>query len=279
MAIPTNNTLPLISGTVSVGETLSCSTGTWTSGPDSYAYQWQESEPGTHPWENVTGATLNTYLIHSGDEGYLIRCVVTATNQDGSASANSLPTIAVPADYLIYEDGTAKSTANSFVSIEDANDYHALRNNESWGKLSVGVRKSLLIKATDYMEQVYRDRWQGLRKTASQALSWPREWVPREDYYAIDSAIPDSVDGTFYYASNVVPTEVKNACADLAYKANSADLSPDIDRVTKREKLGPMEVEYQDYGKPYKTFRNVDNILSVLLKSSGSGVFRKLERV
>jgi len=279
MAIPSNNTLPLITGTISVGETISCSTGTWTGGPDSYAYQWQESEPGTRPWEDVTGATLNTYLIHSGDEGHLIRCVVTATNQDGSASANSLPTIAVPADYLVYEDGTAKSNANSFVSIDDANDYHALRNNEAWGQLSVGVRKSLLIKATDYMEQVYRDKWKGIRVTDSQSLSWPRAYVEREDGDYESPTSSYRAYGTYYYPSNVVPTEVKNACADLAYKANSADLSPDIDRVTKREKLGPMEVEYQDYAKPYKQYRAIDNLLSVLLKSSGSGVFRKLERV
>lgn len=180
---------------------------------------------------------------------------------------------------LIVEDGTAKSDAESFISVSDADTYQSNRGNATWAALTTTQKEQLLRKATDYMEQVYRERWKGLRKTASQALSWPREWVPREDYYAVDSAIPDSVDGTFYYASNVVPTEVKNSCAELAYKANSADLAPDIDRVTKREKLGPMEVEYQDYGKPYKTFRNVDNFLSVLLKSSGSGVFRKLERV
>ena len=129
------------------------------------------------------------------------------------------------------------------------------------------------------MEEVYRERWKGLRKTATQALSWPREWVVREDYYAVDSVIPDSVNGAFYYPSNIVPTEVKNACAELAYKRISGELSPDIDRVTKREKLGPMEVEYQDYGKPYKQYRAIDNMLSVLLNSTNSGVFRKLERV
>lgn len=180
---------------------------------------------------------------------------------------------------LIVEDGTAKTDAESFISVADADTYHSNRGNASWAALTTAQKEESLRKGTDYMEQVYRERWNGLRKTASQALSWPREWVEREDYYAVDSVIPDSIYGTFYYPSDEVPTEVKNACAILALKAYSNELSPDIDRLTQREKLGPLEVEYASYSKPYKQFRAVDNMLSVLLKNSGSGVFRKLERV
>lgn len=277
MAVPVNSAVPTISGTVAVGETLTSSTGTWSPTPTSYAYQWQRVNATT---VDISGATQSTYVVTALDVGHYLRCEVIATNNSGdSLPAYTVNTILVPVDWFIVEDGTAKSDALSFVSVADADEYHARRNHTEWTLLTLGQKHAYLVDATEYIEEVYRERWKGLRKTATQALSWPREWVVREDYYAVDSVIPDSVNGAFYYPSNIVPTEVKNACAELAYKRISGELSPDIDRVTKREKLGPMEVEYQDYGKPYKVYRAIDNMLSVLLNSTSSGVFRKLERV
>ena len=81
--IPANLTLPVISGTTTVGQTLTTSAGTWSGTLASYTYQWKRG--GT----NISGATGNTYLLVTADGGTNITCTVTATNTAGSASATS----------------------------------------------------------------------------------------------------------------------------------------------------------------------------------------------
>lgn len=90
---PVNTAVPTISGTVSIGQVLTSTTGTWTGVPTpTFAYQWQRGTT------NISGATSSTYTIQLGDGGYTLRCVVTATNSAGSASANSAntSTVALP---------------------------------------------------------------------------------------------------------------------------------------------------------------------------------------
>lgn len=75
---------PAISGTNEVGETLSCTSGTWSGGtPITYAYQWRRDGV------NIGSATNATYLLISADAETDITCVVTATNAEGSNSATS----------------------------------------------------------------------------------------------------------------------------------------------------------------------------------------------
>lgn len=76
---PVNTVAPVISGTPEVGQTLTCTTGTWTESPTSYAYQWKED--GT----NISGATSSTYVLQSAELGGSITCAVTATNSYGAA--------------------------------------------------------------------------------------------------------------------------------------------------------------------------------------------------
>src|SRR5581483_6274455 len=65
-AAPSNTVAPAISGTAQDGQTLSTSTGTWTS-PDtlSYSYQWQRSSDGGSTWSNISGATSSSYAATS----------------------------------------------------------------------------------------------------------------------------------------------------------------------------------------------------------------------
>jgi hypothetical protein len=81
---PANTVAPALSGTAEVGQTLTCSTGTWTGDPTiTYAYQWKRDGV------NISGATANTYLLDVLDEGENILCTVTATNGVGSDSEDS----------------------------------------------------------------------------------------------------------------------------------------------------------------------------------------------
>ena len=81
---------PALSGTAQRTFTLSVSQGTWDGIGNSYAYQWQRSADGT-TWTDITGQTTPSYTLTVGDEGDVIRALVTATNVDGTASAASAP--------------------------------------------------------------------------------------------------------------------------------------------------------------------------------------------
>jgi hypothetical protein len=75
-----NTGAPVITGTPTAGKTLSCSTGTWTNDPTSYAYQWYRD--GTP----IQGATMSSYVVQTSDEGLTITCQVTASNSKGTAT-------------------------------------------------------------------------------------------------------------------------------------------------------------------------------------------------
>ena len=81
---PVNTIAPVVSGTGVVGQTLTTTNGTWSGTlPFTYTYQWQRNG------SPISGATSQTYVLVSADAGTNVRCVVTATNSVGTASANS----------------------------------------------------------------------------------------------------------------------------------------------------------------------------------------------
>ena len=86
-----NRILPTVSGTATVGQTLTSTTGTWPSTSSGYAYQWQKSSDGGVTWTNISGATASTYVLVTADAGYRIRSQVSLTTNAGSSSAYSLP--------------------------------------------------------------------------------------------------------------------------------------------------------------------------------------------
>jgi hypothetical protein len=103
--LPANTVLPAISGTPTVGQTLTASTGTWTGTPTiTYGYQWKRA--GTA----ISGATSSTYLLVTADLGTLVTVTVTATNGAGSTGATSAsvgPIAAAPfAAVAVNFDGT-----------------------------------------------------------------------------------------------------------------------------------------------------------------------------
>jgi hypothetical protein len=68
---------------------LTCTAGTWTGLPTSYAYQWARNGA------NISGATSATYTLQSADVGDSVACTVTATSGSGSASATSASTATI----------------------------------------------------------------------------------------------------------------------------------------------------------------------------------------
>jgi hypothetical protein len=96
-AAPANTALPTISGTAAVGQVLTGSDGRWTNAPTSFAYQWLRCNGGGNSCVSVANGTQKTYTLVGADAGHTMRVRVTATNADGSTSAESDKTATVAA--------------------------------------------------------------------------------------------------------------------------------------------------------------------------------------
>lgn len=109
VAAPVNTVAPAVTGTTTINNLQTCSTGTWTGYPTpTYTYQWQEN---TGSWANISGQTASTYTpTVVGD----YRCVVTATNSQGASSANTA-TVTITSGVQITENfaGTVGNTIDS----------------------------------------------------------------------------------------------------------------------------------------------------------------------
>lgn len=99
--VPVNTIAPVISGTALIGNTITSTTGTWTSdtGVIGYLYQW------TRDGVNISGATNSTYTLVSADLHTTILCKVAATDTDGtSAYVNSNSLVVYDSDYKAVLD-------------------------------------------------------------------------------------------------------------------------------------------------------------------------------
>lgn len=170
---------------------------------------------------------------------------------------------------LIVEDGTGKADAESFISVADATTYLTSRGNTTWAALaSDAIREQCLRRATDYMEQAYRNRWAGYRVSSTQSLSWPRAWVPMEDVDYIAT----------YYPNDEVPMLVANACAELALRASTSTLLSDQSQGVITETVGPLSVTYDKYSSQSPRYVPVDAMLSPMFLNGGSSIQMKVVR-
>lgn len=158
---------------------------------------------------------------------------------------------------LIVEDGSGMANAEAYLSAADATTYHTnMGNAAAWAAVGVtAVQESLLRQATEFLRNRYFQRWVGRAAVAAQRLDWPRVGAYTRNYNVI--------------ASTVVPEQVKNACAELALKAASGELMPDSSQGVKREVIGPIEVEYDQYSPGAPGYPRIDAMLAELLVVGG----------
>ena len=95
---PTYTVPPAISGIAIEGETLTVSTGTWTSSATiAFAYRWYRCGFAGSPCVAIETATAATYTLSADDIGRTLRATVTATDANGTNAATAAPTAMVEA--------------------------------------------------------------------------------------------------------------------------------------------------------------------------------------
>ena len=105
------------------------------------------------------------------------------------------------------------SASNSFVTVAEMTTYCEGRLNASvW--VATPAQEPALVEATRELSMM---DWLGLTVSETQALSWPRQYVPD----------PESPSGQ-YFASTEIPQRIKDATCELALqflKAGTTDIS------------------------------------------------------
>ncbi len=90
---PQNTKEPTISGSATIGETLTADPGTWTGAPN-YQYAWLQCDAAGSGCTD-TGTRGRNYGVRSADQGRTLRVQVRATNPRGFSTAISNPSAVV----------------------------------------------------------------------------------------------------------------------------------------------------------------------------------------
>ena len=156
---------------------------------------------------------------------------------------------------LIVETGQSIAGADSYVTVAEADAYHAARGSAVWpGSMSETDREQLLRRATDNMSEKYYSSWSGYRISQYQPLDWPRSGMTFAGYPVAIDAIPD---------------QIKRAQMELAIRAIDGPLTIDQTQRVVMKKTGPLEREYAPGSTPQTRYSQVDQLLSPFLKGGG----------
>jgi hypothetical protein len=188
---------------------------------------------------------------------------------------------------LIVEDGTGLPDAESYASVAQFKDYHLKRGNTVASDLDDDAIEPLLRQATDFLVEMYRQVWLGEIIKPTQALDWPRNFVPIPGYndHHRQHNVVYGYGNVFYghplpsyMPNNAVPKEVIKACVILADKARSGPLAADQKRLVAKQVIGPIQTEYVAGAPTLTVYTEIQRLLTPLIDSSANGFNVKLER-
>ena len=151
---------------------------------------------------------------------------------------------------MIVEDGTGKTDANSYVDVTFADDYFSARGVTAWSTLTTTVKEQLLIKATDFIDNIFQ--WNGKKQFDTQALRFPR--VNIKDYEGLD------ITG--------VPVCLKQAVCDAAMLSNSGELfqTSEANGDVVSEKIGELSFTYAKSSKETVTSSTLYDSINTKLR-------------
>jgi streptogramin lyase len=134
---PENTSLPMTSPiTPDQAVPESTTTGTWTNGPTSYAYQWERCNATGGECTGISGATSATYTPVEADVAHTLVVKVTATNEAGANFVLSAATGKVEPIGQITEYYVGSGTPSAIASGPDGNTWFTLQGTAEIGKIT-----------------------------------------------------------------------------------------------------------------------------------------------
>lgn len=131
--------------------------------------------------------------------------------------------------FLVQDDNGSVANANAYITVEFFKSYHQDRGNVIPGSPTDPDLERAIVRATDYLDQ--RFAFVGRRLRNDQTTEWPRISAYDRDRYLV----------------NGIPPQVKEATAQYALRALSAELNPDPARdstgakiQSKSQEVGPI---------------------------------------
>lgn len=152
-------------------------------------------------------------------------------------------------------------SANSYVTIEEANAYFADRSNASSWSTST-QQEQLLITMSRLID--WQLKFKGVKTSELQAMQFPRTGIVLPDGYAV--------------ANNVIPVELKQAVFELALLSLDTDRTSDDPLAGLEEvKAGPLTIKTASRNDNPKNPIIPDFVrlmLSGYISTTGIGVYR-----
>ena len=216
----------------------------------------------------VTATTLTastvTITVAGGTEGTTYAIVNRIETSGGQREDKVLELSITQAPSVSHtfeaETGSQSATANAYATVANGDTYHAGHlYGSTWQQQPDAQKEKALIFATRLLDENYR--WNGTKATDAQALQWPRAGTLDRGGYAIDS--------------NEIPTDLKNATAELARLLLANDLTADPDTLGFREiQAGSLRMVVDKADSKDIIPKAVVRMLAPLGTVVGSGVIR-----
>ena len=165
-------------------------------------------------------------------------------------------------------DATVKGTsANSYSTQADATTYFGDRLGvATWTSAASGDKDSSLVMATRFLDQMM---WKGERTTTTQALSYPRQFLPDPDATAVYWGQQLRLR-TDYFDSDAIPNRMKFSVYELAFRLLSDNEllgDPSLKQFKGVDISGVLAIQIDKAGLTRVIDRNILNFISPLLRS------------
>lgn len=170
------------------------------------------------------------------------------------------------------------ASANTYISRTDADTYfegHSFAS--TWSAAAMGNKDIALAHATRILDRI---KWAGTKGSSTQALAFPRRWVPTLEYDAApDYVAEDFVDeSVMYYDDETLPTPLVRATCELALellKSGTSDpFAKDANRVQSKT-VGPLSTTWfdsQDAVRGISRFPHVIGLVQHMMRSGVDGI-------
>ena len=171
---------------------------------------------------------------------------------------------------LIVETGAIVSGANTYISLDYADTYHANLGRADWADADEDTRKAALTNGTRNLDAKYAGKWIGRQtdnnSSVEQVLAWPREESDGE---------PIETQSGRKIGINSIPLAVQNACAEAAYLQLEGDIvqsSVSDERYIRKEVVGELETEWFESRPAVDSHPVLDGLLVGLATPIATGI-------